>query len=125
MKKYSVTVNGQEYEVGVRELDGGAAPAPVARPVAVSAPAPAAPAAPKPAAPAPAGATSVSAPMPGKILSIAVSQGAAVKRGDVLLILEAMKMANEITAGADGTVAEIRVTAGQNVKTGDVLVVLS
>lgn len=124
MKKYCVTVNGQEYEVGVRELDGGSAPTPIARPVA-SAPIAPAPAIPKPAAPAPAGATTVTAPMPGKILSIAVSSGAAVKRGDVLLILEAMKMANEITAAADGTVTEIRVTAGQNVKTGDVLVVLS
>ena len=117
MKKFNVTVNGTVYEVEVNEV-GGAAP--VAAPKA-AAPAPkAAPAA----APVPAGAETVKCPMPGKILSVAVTAGQAVKKGDLLCILEAMKMQNEIYAPHDATVAEVRVAANQTVATGDALVVL-
>ena len=120
MKKFNITVNGQAYEVEVEEVGGAvsAAPAPKA------APAPAAAPAPKAAAAVPAGAATVSAPMPGKIMSVAVKPGDAVKRGQVLLILEAMKMQNEIMAPGDGKVADVRVAAGQSVNTGDVMVVL-
>ena len=109
MKKYTITVNGTAYEVEVEEA-GVVASAPKA--------------APKAAAPAAAGATTVSAPMPGKVLSVNVKAGDAVKSGDVLLILEAMKMQNEIMAPADGTVSDVRVSAGQTVATGDVMIVL-
>ena len=120
MKKFNITVNGQAYEVEVEEVGGAvsAAPAPKA------APAPAAAPAPKAAAAVPAGAATVSAPMPGKIMSVAVKPGDAVKRGQVLLILEAMKMQNEIMAPSDAKVADVRVAAGQSVNTGDVMVVL-
>lgn len=126
MKKYTITVNGTAYEVEVEEA-GVVASAPKAAPKAAApAPAPkAAPApAPKAAAPVAAGATTVSAPMPGKVLSVNVKAGDAVKSGDVLLILEAMKMQNEIMAPADGTVSDVRVSAGQTVATGDVMIVL-
>ena len=127
MKKYTITVNGTAYEVEVEEA-GVVASAPKAAPkdAPATAPAPkAAPApAPKAAAPVAAGATTVSAPMPGKVLSINVKAGDAVKSGDVLLILEAMKMQNEIMAPADGTVSDVRVSAGQTVATGDVMIVL-
>lgn len=128
MKKFNVTVNGTVYEVEVNEV-GGAAPAaaPKAAPAPAAAPAPKAAPAPAPAAvaaPVPAGAATVKCPMPGKILSVAVSAGAAVKKGDLLLVLEAMKMQNEIYAPQDGTVSEVRVAANQTVATGDVLVVL-
>ena len=117
MKKYTITVNGTAYEVEVEEA-GVVASAPKAAPKAAPAPAP------KVAAPVAAGATTVSAPMPGKVLSINVKAGDAVKSGDVLLILEAMKMQNEIMAPADGTVSDVRVSAGQTVATGDVMIVL-
>lgn len=128
MKKFNVTVNGTVYEVEVNEV-GGAAPAaaPKAAPAPAAAPAPKAAPAPAPAAaaaPVAAGAATVKCPMPGKILSVAVSAGAAVKKGDLLLVLEAMKMQNEIYAPQDGTVSEVRVAANQTVATGDVLVVL-
>ena len=119
MKKYTITVNGTAYEVEVEEA-GVVASAPKAAPKAAPAPA----AAPKAAAPVAAGATTVSAPMPGKVLSVNVKAGDAVKSGDVLLILEAMKMQNEIMAPADGTVSDVRVSAGQTVATGDVMIVL-
>ena len=125
MKKFNVTVNGTVYEVEVNEVGGVApvaAPAPkAAAPAPKAAPA-AAPAA--AAAPVPAGAQTVDCPMPGKILSVAVAAGQAVKKGDVLCILEAMKMQNEIVAPHDATVAEVRVAANQTVATGDALVVL-
>lgn len=127
MKKFSVTVNGTVYDVEVNEVKaGGAAPAPAAAPApkAAPAPAPAAAPAPKAAAPVAAGATSVKAPMPGKILSVAVSAGQAVKKGDLLLVLEAMKMQNEIYAPQDATVSEVRVSANQTVATGEDMVVL-
>ena len=81
-------------------------------------------AAPVAAAPVPAGAETVKAPMPGKILSVAVSAGQQVKKGETLLILEAMKMQNEIAAPHDATVTEVRVSANQTVATGDDMVVL-
>lgn len=127
MKKFNITVNGQTYEVEVEEIGGATVAAPKAAPVAAPAPkaAPAAAPAPKAAAaPVPAGAQSVTAPMPGKILSVNVKAGDSVKRGDVLLILEAMKMQNEIMAPADGKVSDIRVSVGQTVATGEAMVVL-
>lgn len=124
MKKFNITVNGTAYDVEVNEVKGAApaaAPkaAPAAAPKAAPAPAPAAAA-----APVPAGAETVKAPMPGKILSVAVSAGQAVKKGETLLILEAMKMQNEIAAPHDAVVAEVRVAANQTVSTGDDMVVL-
>jgi glutaconyl-CoA/methylmalonyl-CoA decarboxylase subunit gamma len=111
MKKYLVKVNGNQYEVEVEEV-GGAAPA--------TAPA-AAPAAPRAAA-APAGAAVVKAPMPGTILKVNVGVGDTVKKGQVLIILEAMKMENEIVAPGDGKVASVNVSKGSSVNAGDVLV---
>ena len=125
MKKFNVTVNGTVYEVEVNEVGGVApvaAPAPKAAAPAPKADPAAAPAA--AAAPVPAGAQTVDCPMPGKILSVAVTAGQAVKKGEVLCILEAMKMQNEIVAPHDATVAEVRVAANQTVATGDALVVL-
>ena len=122
MKYYNITVNGVAYSVSVEETAAGAAP--VAAPAAPAAPkAPAAPAAPKAAAPAgAAGAVTVKAPMPGNILDVKVAAGASVKAGDVLVILEAMKMENEIVAPQDGTVASINVHKGDTVNSGDTLV---
>ena len=123
MKYYNITVNGVAYSVSVEETAAGAAP--VAAPAAPAAPkAPAAPAAaPKAAAPArAAGAVTVKAPMPGNILDVKVAAGASVKAGDVLVILEAMKMENEIVAPQDGTVASVNVNKGDTVNSGDVLV---
>ncbi len=124
MKKFNVTVNGTAYDVEVNEVK---AAAPAAAPKAAPAAAPKAAPAPAPAAakaPVPAGAETVKAPMPGKILSVAVSAGQAVKKGETLLILEAMKMQNEIAAPHDAVVAEVRVAANQTVSTGDDMVVL-
>lgn len=113
MKKYKVNVNGTVYEVTVEAMDGAA-------PVA-AAPAPAAAA---PAAAAPAGGEKVSAPMPGTILDVRVSNGQAVKKGDILFILEAMKMENEIMAPCDGTIASVSVTKGAAVDSGALLCVI-
>ena len=124
MKKFNVTVNGTAYDVEVNEVK---AAAPAAAPKAAPAAAPKAAPAPAPAAakaPVPAGAETVKAPMPGKILSVAVSAGQAVKKGETLLILEAMKMQNEIAAPHDAVVSEVRVSANQTVSTGDDMVVL-
>ena len=121
MKYYNITVNGVAYSVSVEETAAGAAPV-AAAPAAPKAPAAPA-AAPKAAAPASAaGAVSVKAPMPGNILDVKVAAGASVKAGDVLVILEAMKMENEIVAPQDGTVASINVNKGDTVNSGDVLV---
>ena len=121
MKYYNITVNGVAYSVSVEETAAGAAPV-AAAPAAPKAPAAPA-AAPKAAAPAgAAGAVSVKAPMPGNILDVKVKAGASVKAGDVLVILEAMKMENEIVAPQDGTVASINVNKGDTVNSGDVLV---
>lgn len=121
MKYYNITVNGVAYSVSVEETAAGAAPV-AAAPAAPKAPA-APVAAPKAAAPAgAAGAVSVKAPMPGNILDVKVAAGASVKAGDVLVILEAMKMENEIVAPQDGTVASVNVHKGDTVNSGDVLV---
>ncbi len=135
MKKFKVTVNGKAYEVEVEEMGGApaaapapqvaAAPAPAApAPTPAAAPAPAATPAPAVGGPLPEGAITVKAPMPGKISALKAEAGKAVKRGDIILVLEAMKMQNDITATADGTLHEIRVNPGDNVKTGDVLAVI-
>ena len=126
MRKFQIVVNGTEYIVDVEELKGDAAPAPVAAPAPKAAAPKAAAAAPKAApAAAPAGATTVKSPMPGTINAVNVTAGQAVKKGQVLCILEAMKMENEIMAPADGTVASVNVTKGQSVKSGDVLLSLN
>ena len=119
MKNYTITVNGNVYDFTVEEGTGSTAGAAKA-----AAPKAAAPkAAPKAAAPAGAqGAVKVNAPMPGKILKVNVNAGAAVKKGDVLLVLEAMKMENEICAPQDGTVATVECAAGDSVESGKVLV---
>ena len=126
MKKFNITVNGTAYEVEVEEVKDKVAAAPkAAAPAPKAAPAPAAPAAPaKAAVAAGAGEHSIDAPMPGKIVKMVASEGQAVKAGDVLLILEAMKMQNEIAADADGVVKTFNVTAGQSVKVHDSLVIL-
>ena len=119
MKYYNITVNGVAYSVSVEETAAGAAPVAAAPAAPKAAPAPAA--APKAAAGA-AGAVAVKAPMPGNILDVKVAAGASVKAGDVLVILEAMKMENEIVAPQDGTVASINVHKGDTVNSGDTLV---
>lgn len=123
MKNYRITVNGTAYDVAVEELGAGAvaaAPAVVASAPAAPAPAPAAPA-----ASGSAGSITVASPMPGKILSVKASVGQAVKKGDVLLVLEAMKMENEVVAPEDGTVASINVAANDAVEAGDTLATLN
>ena len=121
MKTYTITVNGNVYDVTVEGGEGAAVQAAAPKAAApVSAPAP------KPAAPAGAqGSVKVTAPMPGKILAVKASTGQTVKRGDVLLILEAMKMENEVVAPQDGTVASINVAEGAMVESGDVLATLN
>ena len=111
MKKYRVNVNGTVYEVELEEITGAApaAAAPVAAPAAA------------PDAAAPAGGEKVCAPMPGTILSVNVSNGSAVKKGDVLMILEAMKMENEIMAPCDGTVTSVAAAKGAAVESGTLL----
>lgn len=120
MKRFNVTVNGKTYDVAVEEL--GADAAPVAAAPAVPAPAPAAPApAPAAAAPAVGAGEKVTAPMPGTILDVKVSNGASVSKGDVIMVLEAMKMENDIVAPCDGSVTSIVVKKGDTVQSGDTL----
>lgn len=119
MKNYRITVNGNVYDVTVEET-GATASAPVAKTAPKAAPAPEVKA-----AAGSEGATKVNAPMPGKIISVKASVGAAVKKGDVILILEAMKMENEVQAPADGTIASINVNEGASVETGDLLATLN
>ena len=116
MKAYKVTVNGNVYEITLEVVDK-------ADIKAASAPAPAA--APAPVASAPAGGEAIKAPMPGTILKVNVSNGQAVKKGDVLFVLEAMKMENEIMAPCDGTVNGVAVNAGASVETGTALCTLA
>ena len=116
MKKYRVNVNGTQYDITLEVLEGEAA---AAAPKAAPAAAPAAPA-----AKAPAGAQAINAPMPGTILAVNVKPGQAVKRGDVLVVLEAMKMENEIMSPRDGVVAGVHVNKGDSVDSGKLLVSL-
>ena len=109
MKKYRVNVNGTVYEVELEEMTGAPAAAPVAAPAPSGAAAPAA------------DGEKVTSPMPGTILSVNVAAGDAVKRGQVLMILEAMKMENEIMCPCDGTVASVSVTKGAAVESGTLL----
>lgn len=132
MRKFVINVNGNRYEVEVEEVGGSvnavypapapvqAAPAESAKPVQKAE----APAAPKPAvnSSAPAGAVKITAPMPGTILDIMVKTGDQVKKGDVLLILEAMKMENEIVSPQDGVIASVNTSKGASVNSGDLLV---
>lgn len=112
MKKYRVTVNGTVYEVELEELTGSA---PVSAPAApAAAPAPTAPAA----------GEQICAPMPGNILAVNVTAGQTVKKGDVLMVLEAMKMENEIMCPRDGVVASVNTTKGASVESGTLLCVL-
>ena len=102
MRQFNITVNGVAYSVAVEEV--GAASAPVAAPVA--------------------GGQKVNAPMPGTILEVRVTEGATVKKGDILLILEAMKMENEIMAPCDGTIKQVVAAKGASVNSGDPLIVI-
>ena len=128
MAKYVVTLNGKNYEVEVEKntakiTNTTAAAAPAAAPAPKAAPAPAPVAAPAP-APAPAPVAAGPAPMPGTVLNVVAPVGTAVKAGDVILILEAMKMENDIVAPCDGTVASVA-AKGTSVNTDDVLATLS
>ena len=113
MKKYKVNVNGTMYEVEIElmsENEAKTSTAPAAAPIAA------------PAAPVAAGeGEKIESPMPGTILAVNVNNGDVVKKGQVLMILEAMKMENEIMAGCDGTVTSVAVTKGQSVETGALL----
>ena len=102
MKKYKVNVNGTVYEITLEVMDGAPAAAPAA----------------------PAGGEKITSPMPGTILSVNVQNGSVVKKGDILFILEAMKMENEIMAPCDGTVAAVSVTKGAAVESGTLLCVI-
>ena len=126
MRKFNITVNGVPYEVEVEEVSSDA-PAAQAAPVAARPAAPAAKSATaaKPAAAPIAAGEQVKAPMPGTIADVKVQAGAKVKTGDVLMILEAMKMENEGVSPKDGTVAQVPVAKGASVNTGDVLCVLN
>ncbi len=126
MKSYTITVNGNVYDVTVEENGAGAAPA---APRRAAAPVPAAPAAPAPAAPAPAaggaGNVKIEAGAAGKVFSIDSKPGDAVKRGDTILVLEVMKMETPVVSPEDGTVATIDVTVGQSVESGALLATLN
>ncbi|MEG0269058.1 MAG: biotin/lipoyl-containing protein [Clostridia bacterium] len=135
MRQFNINVNGVAYQVSVEEVGASSAPmAPVAPVVAapvaaapVAAAPVAAPAAAPVAAPAAApvvGGQKITAPMPGTIVDVKVAQGASVKKGDVLLILEAMKMENEIMSPCDGVVKQITVAKGASVNSGDALIVI-
>lgn len=136
MRKFNIKVNGQAYEVEVEEVAGGFAPAPVVPVAAAPAPAVAPVAAPAPekaeakAAPAPApvaapaGGTQLKAPMPGTVIDLKATNGAAVKKGQTVLILEAMKMENEIVAPVDGVITFVA-SKGASVNTDDLLAVIA
>ena len=127
MKKYNITVNGTTYEVVVEEA-GEVTQAPVAAAPVFSAPAPAAASAPAPKAPAASGsegANKIIAPMPGTILDVKVSAGQSVKKGDVVCVLEAMKMENDIPAPCDGTIASVNVQKGASVNANDIIATIN
>jgi biotin carboxyl carrier protein len=132
MRKFMINVNGKSYEVEVEEIREGATAQPAATPASPAAPKAETPAQvpPKAEAPkakpvaAPAGATTVSAPMPGTILDVKVKEGDDVKKGDVLIILEAMKMENEIMAPREGKVVSVAVSKGASVNSNDPMIVL-
>lgn len=117
MKAYKVNVNGKVYEITLEVIDKDDIKAPVKEEPKAQAPAAS--------APAPAGAKTVNAPMPGNILKVNVTAGQSVKKGDVLMILEAMKMENEIMAPADAVVSSVSVSAGSTVEAGAVLCTLA
>ena len=124
MKNYTITVNGTVYEVSVEEGGAGSAPVRAAAPKAApKAPAAAAPAAAAPAASA--GSIEVTASVPGKVFKVEASAGQAVKAGDPIVILEAMKMEIPVVAPEDGTVAGINVSVGDAVESGDVLATMN
>ncbi len=123
MRKFIISIAGNSYEVEVEEVGAATTAAPAAAPAPAPAAAPAPAPAPAPAA-APAGATNVNAPMPGNIVKVLVTPGQSVNQGDVLCILEAMKMENEIMAPSAGKVVAVSATVGATVNTGDVLVSL-
>ena len=114
MKKYRVNVNGTVYEVELEEITG-AAPAAAPAPAAVAA---------APVAAAPAGGEQITSPMPGNILSVNVAAGDTVKKGQVLMILEAMKLENEIMCPCDGKVVSVSVAKGAAVESGTLLCVI-
>lgn len=122
MKKYNVTVNGNSYEITLEVVDAADVKT-VSAPAAAPAPAPAA--VPAPATPVANGGETVTSPMPGTILNVNVQNGASVKKGDVLMILEAMKMENEIMSPCDGTITSVNVQKGASVETGAVLCVIA
>ena len=121
MRKFLIKVNSQQYEVELEEINGSSAPKPTNGTAVKQQSSTGSSSAPAPAAQ---GGHSISAPMPGSILKVNVKAGEAVKRGQVLLVLEAMKMENEITAPADGKVSAVKVEAGQVISAGDTLIVL-
>lgn len=118
MKNLRITVNGTAYDVQVEELGTDAAPTSAPAPAKAAAPAP------KKAPAAAAAGEKVAAPMPGTIVSVNVSNGQSVKAGDVLVVLEAMKMENEIKAPSDGTITSVAVSKGESVDTGATLVTI-
>ncbi|MDD2397670.1 MAG: biotin/lipoyl-binding protein [Tissierellia bacterium] len=133
MKTYLITVNGVTYEVQAEEVRGNQQiiqqvvqqPAPAPQPAAAPAPAPKpAPVVKEAPKPVPTGGTQITSPMPGSIFKLNVKPGDSVKKGDVVLILEAMKMENEIFAAEDAVVSSVEVKEGATVNTGDVLVIL-
>lgn len=121
MKNLRITVNGVSYDVQVEEMGETSAPVVSAAPVAA---APKAAPAKKSAAPAATGGEAITAPMPGTIVSVNVTAGKSVKKGDVVVVLEAMKMENEIMAPRDGVVASVSVNKGDSVDSGATLVSL-
>ncbi|MBQ6052053.1 MAG: biotin/lipoyl-binding protein [Clostridia bacterium] len=124
MRKFNITVNGKTYEVVVEETGVSSAPAQApSAPVQTASPEPAKQEAPAPVS-VPADGTTISAPMPGTILKVNVEKGASVKKGDVLLVLEAMKMENDIQSPVDGTVIAVQASKGASVDTGAPLVTI-
>ena len=114
MKRFNITVNGKAYDVAVEELDGSAAPIPAAAAPAASAPAEAL-------APAVGSGEKVTAPMPGTILDVKVNNGDSVTKGQVIMVLEAMKMENDVVAPCDGTITSVLVKKSDTVNSGDTL----